>query len=487
MKQTVGAQLRSARESKGITLDEVVKATHIREHYLQELENDHPELLNSAAQARGFLRLYASFLGLSPASLIGQWGEQAGEEVSFKTPVKADESGDQGHINKLNAEETVSEGQNELNRGEPIPEEKNLFINLKGIVGRLSKIFSLPVKGKEKADAAVELEDAQIKNVDILQDSPLPSPQNLRSASEVFQDIGLTLRERREVLELSLMDVERFTSVKREYLSAMENGLFEKLPSTIQGRGMLNNYSKFLALDDAWIMDAYAQALQSQRDERMAGQKRRMQPPLTVKLNIPEKWRRFLNPDLIIGGLFILSLFAFIIWGGAQVFSGRDPAPTEAPSISDMLQQSPTPQPIVEEDENGDVSDTEITSIPGVIVIESTPTQIATVNAAPLQLYIIVHDRAFLRVTVDGFEEFNGRVIPGDVYTYSGEDSIELVSGNGAALEVYFNQEYLGNLGSVGEVINLSFSRQGLSTSTPEPTPTPAEVLMPVATEAEEN
>jgi len=73
------------------------------------------------------------------------------------------------------------------------------------------------------------------------------------------------------------------------------------------------------------------------------------------------------------------------------------------------------------------------------------------------------------------------------VYTYSGEDSIELVSGNGAALEVYFNQEYLGNLGSVGEVINLSFSRQGLSTSTPEPTSTPAEVLMPVATEAEEN
>ena len=295
MKQTVGAQLRSARESKGITLDEVVKATHIREHYLQELENDHPELLNSAAQARGFLRLYASFLGLSPASLIGQWGAQAGEEVSFKTPVKADESGDQGHINKLNAEETVSEGQNELNRGEPIPEEKNLFINLKGIVGRLSKIFSLPVKGKEKADAAVELEDAQIKNADILQDSPLPSPQNLRSASEVFQDIGLTLRERREVLELSLMDVERFTSVKREYLSAMENGLFEKLPSTIQGRGMLNNYSKFLALDDAWIMDAYAQALQSQRDERMAGQKRRMQPPLTVKLNTLVSFDPFLS------------------------------------------------------------------------------------------------------------------------------------------------------------------------------------------------
>jgi len=48
-----------------------------------------------------------------------------------------------------------------------------------------------------------------------------------------------------------------------------------------------------------------------------------------------------------------------------------------------------------------------------------------------------------------------------------------LVTGNGAALEAYFNQEYLGNLGKVGEVVNITFSLQGLSTPTPEPTPTP--------------
>jgi hypothetical protein len=59
------------------------------------------------------------------------------------------------------------------------------------------------------------------------------------------------------------------------------------------------------------------------------------------------------------------------------------------------------------------------------------------------------------------------------VYTYSGEDSIELVTGNGAALEAYFNQEYLGGLGKVGEVVNMTFSLEGLSTPTPKPTPTP--------------
>ena len=159
---------------------------------------------------------------------------------------------------------------------------------------------------------------------------------------------------------------------------------------------MLNNYSKFLALDDSWVMDSYARALQTLRDERAVVKKRPMQSPLSVKLNIPEKWRRILNPDLIIGGFFILALFSFIIWGGTQVFGSGDPTPTEAPSISEVLQQSPSPTQLFEngELEEGESINGEATPLPGVTIAESTPTQIATVNAAPLQLYIIAHDRA---------------------------------------------------------------------------------------------
>jgi len=255
----------------------------------------------------------------------------------------------------------------------------------------------------------------------------------------------------------------------------MEDGRFNELPSTVQGRGMLNNYSKFIALDDSWAMDAYARALQSLRDERSTAKKQPVKSPLTVRLNIPERWRRLLNPDLLIGSVFILAVFAFIIWGGAQVFGGADPTPTEAPSISEMLQQTPS-QTLQMDDvgqENDEAASSVETPVPGVTIAESTPTQIATANAAPLQLYIIAHDRAYLRIDVDGLEAFEGRVLPDNVYTYSGEQSIDLVTGNGAALEVYFNQDYLGSLGNVGEVVNISFSLQGLSTPTPEPEATP--------------
>ena len=80
-----------------------------------------------------------------------------------------------------------------------------------------------------------------------------------------------------------------------------------------------------------------------------------------------------------------------------------------------------------------------------------------------------------MRINVDGQDAFDGRVVPDNAYTYSGNNLITLMTGNAAALEVYFNQEYLGKLGDVGEVVNLRFSPSGMSTATPRVTPTPTE------------
>ena len=475
MKQTVGERLRSARESKGISLVEVVKSTHIRLNYLQELENDHPELLNSRSQARGFLRLYASFLGISPTPLIEQWQEeeeiQSAIEEEHKKPDQ--EEGASADESELKGTPSITEDNQRGSKDEE--EKKRTPFSLQNLLNRVPKLSSLVPSRKEGARSTSETSEEIPPEGVNLEEFSEPAKKPIQSSKDIYKDIGLALRERRLALELTLSDVERFTNVKRMYLNAMEDGRFDQLPSTVQARGMLNNYSEFLALDESWVMDLYAQALQSFHAERLAIKKQPFRSPLSVKLNIPEKWRRILNLDLIIGGFFILALFTFIIWGGAQVFGGADPTPTGAPSISEVLQQSPTPTQLLDDEpeENGDSANGEATPMPGVAIAESTPTQIATVNAAPLQLYIIAHDRAYVQIIVDGFEAFDGRVLPENVYTYSGENAIDLVTGNGAALEAYFNQEYLGNLGKVGEVVNITFSLQGLSTPTPEPTPTP--------------
>lgn len=64
MSETNGERLKRAREEKRLTIAQVVEQTRIRSHYVEALERDDLSAIPSAAQARGFLRLYSDFLGL---------------------------------------------------------------------------------------------------------------------------------------------------------------------------------------------------------------------------------------------------------------------------------------------------------------------------------------------------------------------------------------------------------------------------------------
>jgi cytoskeletal protein RodZ len=530
---TVGQQLRSAREKMGISIQDAARETHIRVNYLQELENDHPEQLQSVAQARGFLRLYAAFLDLSYQDLLSLWDVPAEEPspqaeqpekkegrfawLGRRAPAEKDSVSEpetpaeeimpevqeppaaelpeqqpetlayevdetrsvipeeEQPQEEADAEEALLDEQEEQEiEAEAAPEEgekppSRVKAIISGFAARLAgipflkKVFKLKDPSQDEGDAAEE------------------QAEPARTSQDIFKEIGAALLARRQMMDLNLSDIENFTNLKRTFLVAIEDGRFDDLPSTVQGRGMLNNYAKFLGMEESIVMDMYGSALQLQREERLKPQRKQVQSPVSVKVNLPDKWRRIINPDLIIGSALIIGLFVFIIWGASQVFGNAEGSPTEAPSISEMLQMTPSLSPSPDLTLTGEAGELtqEATPLPGVAVVESTPTVIATVNAAPLQLYILAHDRAYLRVTVDGQEAFDGRVSPDNVYTYSGNESIELLTGNAYALEIYFNQEYIGSLGKVGEVANIDFTLDGLieptpqqtQTSTPEPGP----------------
>jgi hypothetical protein len=59
---------------------------------------------------------------------------------------------------------------------------------------------------------------------------------------------------------------------------------------------------------------------------------------------------------------------------------------------------------------------------------------------------------------------------------------VELLTGNAAALQVFFNQQDLGVLGNVGEVARLVFVPAGLITPTPAASATPTPTLPPTFT-----
>jgi len=69
-KLNVGKTLQEARLSKGIILEEVEKATHVRLNYLEAIEENRFQEIPASAYLRAYVRKYAEFLGLDPAPLL---------------------------------------------------------------------------------------------------------------------------------------------------------------------------------------------------------------------------------------------------------------------------------------------------------------------------------------------------------------------------------------------------------------------------------
>lgn len=72
----VAAELRQAREARGLTLADAARGTRIWERYLQALEANAPlEEFPAPAYARFFLRAYAEFLGLDTGAVVREFDQ----------------------------------------------------------------------------------------------------------------------------------------------------------------------------------------------------------------------------------------------------------------------------------------------------------------------------------------------------------------------------------------------------------------------------
>jgi cytoskeleton protein RodZ len=415
MKETIGQQLRQAREARSLTLEQVAQNTHMRVHYLRAMEAGNFEALSSSAQARGFLRMYADYLHLDAAPLLADLDDEA---------------------QSIDSEPKTA----------PRPRSE---APASGVNGR----------SYEKAD-------------------------------EIFVEIGQSLQHQRELLGLSLDDVIRHTHLRRHYLEALETGDQEGLPSPVQGRGMLSNYATFLGLDPEPLLLRFAEGLQARLAVRQADTLKAQPAPARQRRPLPAPIRRLLSSDVLIGGSLTVFLIAFVVWGAIRIFamrSGSAPSPTSR-SIADVLLATPTTTPTLtpqaatptglplppavaagQTQSTSTVSSSEIAGTPGTLGTPGTP---GTPGAkSGVQVYITVLERAWMQVKVDDKVEFEGRVLPGNAYSFAGNNRVEILTGNGAALQVFFNQQDQGPMGLFGQVVNRVYTVEGVQTPTPTITP----------------
>ncbi len=320
-----GQILREARNARSLSLEKVSRETRIRQHHLQAIEDGDLTVLPSEAQARGFIRVYAQYLGLQPDAL-----SLAGDH-----------------------------------QDDPAPQ----------------------LLAADRAAA------------------PPPPDGELKSAQEIFAEIGQQLRQQREILGFSLDDVEGQIHVRTHYLKAIEAGEVSRLPSPVQGRGMLSNYTSFLGLDSDAVLLRFADGLQAQLAAKKAAQTR---PSSRRRLTLPRRLRWILSGDLIFGGIIISLLIGFFIWGAVRITSMRaqEQIPPTAPSLVELLRPSPSAPPaeLTPTSNAAEQVGSQLTTTP-----EATVLELPELPDAAVQVQIVVRQRAWMRVIVDGQTAFEGR------------------------------------------------------------------------------
>jgi cytoskeletal protein RodZ len=346
-------------------------------------------------------------------------------------------------------------------------------------LNRLSAAIAARKANKKETPQLESFQSVQSVDAENPQPSSVPTETTIESASkesiQIFKEIGVELRTRRELLSLNIAEVERNTHVKAHYIEALEHGEMDNLPSTVQTRGMLSNYATFLDLDVDAILLRYADALQARHREKNP-QKPPRKAGQPIVANLPNL-TNFIAGDMIFGVGMAILLVGFSIWGVSRVMtlqSEQDVEPT-APSISDVLLASPDASAV-----------TATATFQEEIVIPGQPTEtivIPTLSGdANVQVNLVAVERTYLRVTVDGDVKFDGRVLPGNAYPFDAEEQIEVLVGSGAAIRVVYNGQDLGFLGTFGQVVSTIYRADEIITPTALPSAIPTDTLTPTAT-----
>ena len=496
MSETIGQQLKQAREARNLTLTKVTQSTHIQARLLEAMEADDFESLPSPVQARAFLRLYAEFLELSLEDLIAHQRAAAGESSASLhngVPVPSQNREPEEVADNSTATESIQEPQ----KGKTLPtfqrRLKGLSILLrqklawgKRPTSPVEPAARITPSGTEpKPDGRNEIMGTEFEEPVPDKSEELPAAEKISpklQSQVIFTRIGKALHERREGLSLTLDEIEDHTHVRKHYLQALEEGDFDHLPSSVQTRGMLNNYAHFLDMDVDVILLQFAEGLQAQRLERQPTSAEKIRAPdgkPKSRTNPPSGLQRYLSMDVLVGVGLVLILLVFAIWGTMRVIglrSASTPQPTAQP-ISDILAVSPEAGTAVPEPTNEVGAE--------VVIPAASPTAIVTVPAGgqgPVQIVIVALQQAFVRVTVDGKKQFDGRVTAGSVYHFDGNKQIEILTGNGAAISVLYNQSDLGPMGSIGEVVDRIYTANAILNPTPTITPSPTITSTPTVT-----
>lgn len=297
--------------------------------------------------------------------------------------------------------------------------------------------------------------------------------------------VGSRLKKAREKLGLSIDDIKNKSKIKKNYLLALENDNFEKLPGEVYTKVYIRGYAKIVGIEPQDILTEYENEKNNANKINKANTKKTGK---SKKNNV-----HILNRDHIFRSVLGIILILIVVLLSYNIFFRTEQNENNTSAIEQenvIIQQEDKKsthdikelaQEKIEENneekintEQDNLNDGEFNSEDKQSeevkdekqieemnktqkVDQNQTEQSSLIEDTSKELKIIATDKSWLSITVDGDLKFQGFINADEVMTYSGNENIRIKIGNGIAVKVEFEGELLGPFGKSGEVIVRNF------------------------------
>lgn len=309
-------------------------------------------------------------------------------------------------------------------------------------------------------------------------------------------ELGTLLRREREKRGLSLEQLSERIRVRPQFLDAMENEHWDRLPSYGFVKGFMRAYAQALGLDPERILSLY---------ETLAFPQDVSARP--VSPGGRGKKRPFIVTLVVLLILLLVAGGVYYIWkiDVPWPFRGAHKGPAKPTETENMSQEQaeeaggiakekpvaqtqeqtplqtvaetasprqeepaaaasqdvPPPEadapPQTETAVSPDMPETDTKITPDTGPVKAPEKEKATQNGSQHVLKGIVKERTWVRIFIDGQDPKESVFTPGSRPEWEAQDGFELLIGNAGGIDFEFNGEHMTNLGKSGQVIRLFF------------------------------
>ncbi len=229
--------------------------------------------------------------------------------------------------------------------------------------------------------------------------------------------IGSLLKEKRESLGLTILDVSNVLKINPTYIEAIEKGEIEKFPAEVYFKGFLKNYAKYLEVDISGIVEEVKVKKESTID--------------------PIEQTKKANKTLHYGYIFIACVALFIIfsWARIEYINVKSKSEYEKRQNTSFKTMT-TAKELALHEQKKHILDMKEKNSKNLIVIKTK-------------------EDCWIEVRDGETKIFQGLLVAGEKREIDYKKGLKMKLGNAEAVEIEVNGKKMDKLGKKGEVKEL--------------------------------